>query len=174
MLKFFLIVISPIQFFFLLYSMVTQLHIPAYIFFPHMILLHRKWLDTVPSATQQDLIANPFQRQQSASMNPKHPIHPTPSPSPLAATSLFTKSMSFFSVARFLCAVYWIPDISDIIRYLSFSFSFWLTSLRMRVSSSIMLLQMAWFCSFLWLSRLSILINRTLLHKARKHCDSVI
>ena len=34
--------------------------------------------------TQQDLIANPFQRQESASVNPKLPDHPTPSPTPLA------------------------------------------------------------------------------------------
>ena len=32
-------------------------------FFSHIIMLHHKWLDRVPSATQQDLIANPFQRQ---------------------------------------------------------------------------------------------------------------
>ena len=30
-------------------------------------------------------------------------------------TSLFSKSMIFFSVERFLCAVCYIPDISDII-----------------------------------------------------------
>ena len=65
-------------------------------------------------------------------MNPKLPVHPTPSPSPLATTSLFSKSMVFFSVERFICAVYWILDIRDIIWYLSFSF--WLTSLRVRVS----------------------------------------
>ena len=43
--------------------MVTQLHIHVYILFSHIIMLHHKWLDIVPSATQQDLIANPFQRQ---------------------------------------------------------------------------------------------------------------
>ena len=56
---------------FLLYSKVTQSDIHVYILFSHIIMLHRKWLDVVPSATQQDLIANPFQRQQSASINPK-------------------------------------------------------------------------------------------------------
>ena len=39
-------------------------------------MLHHKWLDIVLSATQQDLTANPFQRQSSASINPKLPIHP--------------------------------------------------------------------------------------------------
>ena len=48
---------------FLLYSMVTQLHIHVYFLFSHIIMLHHKWLDIVPSATQQDLIAYPFQRQ---------------------------------------------------------------------------------------------------------------
>ena len=32
------------------------------------------------------------------SIKPKFQIHPTPSPSPLTSTSLFSKSMSFFSV----------------------------------------------------------------------------
>ena len=48
---------------FLLYRMVTHLHIHVYILFYHIIMLHHKWPDTVPSATKQDLIANPFQRQ---------------------------------------------------------------------------------------------------------------
>ena len=48
--------------------MVTQLHIHVHILFSHIIMLHHKWLDIVPSATQQKLIANPFQRQQFASI----------------------------------------------------------------------------------------------------------
>ena len=40
--------------------MVTQLHTHVYILFSHIIMLHHKWLDIVLSATQQDLIANPF------------------------------------------------------------------------------------------------------------------
>ena len=57
---YFLIVISPIQFFFLLYSMVTQLHVHVYNLLSHTIMLHHKWLDIVlHSATEQDLIANP-------------------------------------------------------------------------------------------------------------------
>ena len=42
----------------LLYSMVTQLHIDVYILFSHIIMLHPKWPDIVPSAPQQDLMAN--------------------------------------------------------------------------------------------------------------------
>lgn len=48
--------------------MVIQLHIHVHILFSHIIMLHCKWLDIVPSATQEDLIANPFQRQSSASI----------------------------------------------------------------------------------------------------------
>ena len=48
---------------FLLYNMVTQLHIHVYIIFSHIIMLHHKWPDIVSSDTQQDLIASPFQRQ---------------------------------------------------------------------------------------------------------------
>ena len=36
---------------FLLYSMVTQLHIHVYILFSHIIIFHHKWPDIVPSAT---------------------------------------------------------------------------------------------------------------------------
>ena len=39
---FFLIVISPIQFFFQLYSIVTQLHIHVCILFSPIIVLHHK------------------------------------------------------------------------------------------------------------------------------------
>ena len=35
--------------------MVTRLHIHVHILFSHIIVLHHKWLDMVPSATQQDL-----------------------------------------------------------------------------------------------------------------------
>ena len=34
-----------------------------YAFFSHIIMLHYNWGDIAPSATQQDLIANPFWRQ---------------------------------------------------------------------------------------------------------------
>ena len=61
--KIFFIIIYPIQFFSLRYSMVTQLHVHVYILFSPIILLHHKWLHIVLSATQQDLIANPFQKQ---------------------------------------------------------------------------------------------------------------
>ena len=65
-------------------------------------MFHHKWLDRVPSATQQNPIANPSQRQHSASIYPKLPLPPTPSPSSLATTSIFSKSMIFFSLESYL------------------------------------------------------------------------
>ena len=96
----------PNTVFFPLYSMGTQLHTHVYTLFSPIVILQCKYLDIVLNATQQDLIVNPSQKQQFASINPKLPIHPTPSLSPRGATSLFSKSMIFFSVERFICAVY--------------------------------------------------------------------
>ena len=81
----------------------TKLHLHVYIFFLPFVLLQYDYLDIVLKATQQDLIVNPF---QVVSDNLKIPIPPTPSLSSWAATSLFSKSMTFFSVEMFLCAVY--------------------------------------------------------------------
>ena len=50
-------------FFFPLYSMEIKLHIHVYIIFPPIVVLRCKYLDIVLSATQQDLIVNPFQEQ---------------------------------------------------------------------------------------------------------------
>ena len=66
--SFFFFCYSPNAIFCLLYIMVTQLHIHVHILFSHIIMLHHKWLDIVPRATQQELTANPFQRQQFASI----------------------------------------------------------------------------------------------------------
>ena len=81
----------------------TKLLLHVYIFFPPFVLLQYKFLDIVLDATQQDLIVNPF---PVASDNPELPIPPTPSPSPRATTSLFSKSMIFFSEEVFICAGY--------------------------------------------------------------------
>ena len=48
---------------FLLHSKLTQSHIYICILFSHIIMLHHKSPDIVPSAMQQDPIAYPFQRQ---------------------------------------------------------------------------------------------------------------
>ena len=78
----------------------TKLHKHVYIIFPPIVVLQCKYLDIVLNATQQDRIVNPFQEQQFASVNSKLPIPPTPSLSPGAATSLFSKSMTFFSTEK--------------------------------------------------------------------------
>ena len=62
-LNLYFLLLFPQYIFILLYSMVTQLPIHVYIIFSHIIMLHHKWLDIVLSAAQQDLIANPFQKQ---------------------------------------------------------------------------------------------------------------
>ena len=96
-LNFFIIVIySVCQF--LLCSKETQLYKYTYIytlFFSYYLpSCSSQVIGWLPCDIQQDLIALPFQMQQFASINPKLSVHPTPSPSPLATKSLFSKSMS--------------------------------------------------------------------------------
>ena len=86
-----------------LYSMGTKFLLHVYIFSPPFVLLQYKYVDIVLNATQKDLLINPF---QVVSNNPKLLIPPTSSLSPQAATGLFSKSMIFFSVERFVCAIY--------------------------------------------------------------------
>ena len=57
---------------FLLHNKLTRSHIHVYILFSHIVMLHHKWLDKVPSTIQQYLIDYPFQRQWFASINPIH------------------------------------------------------------------------------------------------------
>ena len=112
-------------FFFPRYSIGTQLYIHVYIIFSPIVVLQSKYLDIVLSATQQDLIVSPFQVQQFASVNPKLPIPPTSSPlTPGKHKSVLQVHDFLFcgNVERLICAVYQVPDISDIIQYLSFSF----------------------------------------------------
>ena len=72
-----------------------------YTFFPpSFVLLQYRYLDIVLDATQQDLLVNPF---QVVSDNPKLLIPPTPSLSPWAATSLFSKSIMIVIFYISLC-----------------------------------------------------------------------
>ena len=81
--------------------MATQLHIHAYIlFFSHYVLHLSDYTEFPVLHSKIPLLIH------SASIYPKLPVPPTPSPSPLATTSLFSKSMIFFSMESFLCAVY--------------------------------------------------------------------
>ena len=128
-------------------------------FFFHIIMLHHKWLDTVPRATQQDLIAYQFQRQYATTKTPKFPIHPIPSPSPLATTGLFSKFMIFFSLKGSF-----VLYIRFQIQEISYGTCFSISDLLHLVWESLvpsMLLQMALFCSFLWLSSIPLCIYST-------------
>ena len=75
----------------------TYIYIYAYSF--SHIILHHVPLQViryiVPCAIQQDLIAHPCQKQEFSSTNPRFPIHPTPSLSPLANRSLSYMLMIF-------------------------------------------------------------------------------
>ena len=75
---FFFYFLSFIYIFFLLWSMVTQLHQHVYILFFSHYVSHHKWIDRVPSATQQDPIANPSWRQQFVSIYLKLLFPPLP------------------------------------------------------------------------------------------------
>ena len=46
-----------------MYNMGTKLQIHVYIIFPPIVVLQCKYLDTLLSATEEDLIVNQFQEQ---------------------------------------------------------------------------------------------------------------
>ena len=93
-------------------------------------MFHHKWLDRVLSATQQDPTANLSRRQHSASIYHKLPALPLP-PLPPWQPQVCSPSPWFTFLWKGSFVPYKIPDIRDVVWYLSFSF--WLTSLRMRV-----------------------------------------
>ena len=108
------------------------------------IMLYHKWLDIVPCAVEQDLIAYSLQMQKFASTNPKLPDHIPPSPSFLATTSLFFMSMNLFCFCGEVHLFHML-----ISRYKWYNMvSVCLTSLNMRVSNSIHVVQMTLYCSF--------------------------
>ena len=63
---------------------VTHTHTHTHILFPTLSspMLHHTILDIVPCAIRQDLIAYALQMQEFAFINPKLPVHSTPSLSP--------------------------------------------------------------------------------------------
>ena len=125
----------------------------------HSIMLHHKGLGRVPRALQQDLTAYPLQMKSFASTNPKLPVHPTLSLSSLAATSLFSMSMSLFLFCRkvHLCHIL---DSRCKRYHMVFVFLF-LTSLSMRVSSSIHVKANDIILFFLCLSSIALCICTT-------------
>ena len=84
-------------------------------------MVYHKILNTVPCAIQQDLVY-PSEIHQLASANPKLPVLPSPTSPPMATMSLFAMSVSLFLyIGGFICAIVWIPYVTDTIRYLSSS-----------------------------------------------------
>ena len=126
----------------------------------HQILLYNKVTQshTFPCAVQEDPITHPFQIQQFACPKPPQmPMHHTPSTFPSRTPSLLFLAMICFCLLvcllfldRIICSISYILQIIDIVWYLSFSF--WLTSLDMRVSRSIRVAADGINLSFLWLS----------------------
>ena len=111
-----------IHIYFLLYSTVTQLHLHVYILFSHITCCIIIDQTEFPVLHSRIPLLIHSKGNSLHLLTPSSPTPPTTSPSPLATTGLFYKSMIFFSVERFLCAIYQIPAISDIIWYLSLSF----------------------------------------------------
>ena len=74
--------------------------------FSPIVMLCCKHLVIVLSATQQDLIVNTFKSNSLHPLTSSSQSIPLPPHPPQATTSLFSKSMIFFSVERFICAIY--------------------------------------------------------------------
>ena len=68
-------------------------HTRIHSFFSHYVI-HHNWLDRVPSATEQDPIANPSRKAHSASIYPKLPVPPTSSPYVLINLKIIINSSS--------------------------------------------------------------------------------
>ena len=140
---------SPIQFFFLLYSMVTQLHIHVHILFSHMKCSIRSDQTEFPVLHSRiPLLIHP-EGNILHLLNPSSQYISLP-PHHLATMSLFSESMIFFSVERFICAVYQIPDMSDTILFFFYSSS--PTALCTLFLRSALLTYYSWalFCLFVY------------------------
>ena len=97
---------------------ITQNHTPPN-YYSHItsIMFYQAWLDRVPCAKQQDLIAYPLQMQKFALLNPRLQVCPTPHPSPL--TVLFSECMHFFPLECFIGAIYSFPDLCCLMAFVS-------------------------------------------------------
>ena len=123
------------------------------------IILHHKWLDMVPCAMEQDLIAYPFQRQYSASINPRLTVHPTPSPSSLANHKSVLQVHEFLFCGEIhLCHIF-----NSRFKLYHMEFVFSLSDLLhlLWVSSSIHVAANDIILSFWWLSSISLCMYTT-------------
>ena len=147
---------------FLLYSEVNQLYVyiyPLLFGFPSHLGHHRAF-SRVPCAIQQVIISYLFYTQQHICVNPNLPVHPT-SPSPLVVYRFVLYICVSISALQIGSSVpfFQIPHICVNIRCLFFSF--WLISLCMKSLGPSTSLQMAQFCSFLWMSNTPLYICTT-------------
>ena len=95
-----------------------------------------------------------------ASANPKLLIRLFPYPHP-RHPRLFSLWLCVSFIDMFICAIFWIPLIISVISYLSFSVFVRLVCSSLGPS---MLLQMALFCSFLWVSKSMVHMCRIFIH----------
>jgi len=110
------------------------------------IILHHKWLDMVPCAMEQDLIAYPFQRQYSASINPRLTVRPTPSPSSLANHKSVLQVHEFLFCGEIhLCHIF---NSRFKLYHMEFVFLFLTYFTYYESLAPSMLLQMTLFCPF--------------------------
>ena len=109
----------------LLYIRVIQLYIYMYLLFlrSSSYLSHHRALSRVPCAIRQVLISCLFYMQQCIYVSPNLPIHATPSP-PLGNYKFVSYLYDSISALQLSSSVPFvqIPHISNIIRYLYFSF----------------------------------------------------
>ena len=143
---------------FRLYSKVTQSHIYVYAFFFSHYLPS---CSIISDQIQFPVLYSRISLLIHSKGNGLHLLIPDSQsthslPLPLGNHKSLLQVYEFFSVERFIYAVCQIPDICDIIWYLSFSFR--LISLSTRVSSSIHVTANGIILFFLWLSRIPLCI----------------
>ena len=117
--------------------MYTHTHTHTQILFlTSSIMFHHKWLDIFPCAIQQISLLIHSKCNSLHLLTPNSQSIPLPLPPPWQLQVCSPCPwVCFCSVDKFICARYYVAGVSNNIWYLSFSF--WLTSLSLRVSSSI-------------------------------------
>ena len=120
------------------------------------IMFHHKWLDIIPCAIQQDLIAYPLQMSLFASTNPKLTIHPTSSRLPLGSHKFVLLVQEF--VSFHLCLIL---DSRYVISYGIGLFLSDLLHLLWEALVAFILFKMSLFHCFLCLSSIPLCICTT-------------
>ena len=135
----------------------TQLHTQTHNFaFSFLTLVYYRILNIIPVLYSRTLFFI-YCLYNCLSANPTPPIHPSPAPSPLAATDCSLRLWVCLCLTdRLTCVICYLPHESVIMQY--FSFSFWLTLLSMRISKSIHVAANGIISFFLWLSNIPLYI----------------